>query len=115
MYEIIYYETARGDQPVALFLDELQKKVRAKVFRYLADLLAVHGPNLKRPFADVVRGKIRELRVRFASDSVRVLYFFAGREIVLLHGILKKTQELSSADIETAERRMNDWLQRRPR
>ena len=53
--------------------------------------------------------------MRFASDSVRVLYFFADRKIVLLHGILKKTQELSPADIETAERRMNEWLHRRLR
>jgi phage-related protein len=81
---------------------------QAKFFAY-AELLAEHGPNLKRPYADPVRGKIRELRPRQA----RVLYFFAvERKIILVHGVIKKTQKLDSADIDLAEGRMMDWLSR---
>lgn len=112
MYRVIFYETARGDKPVKDFLRGLDKKTRTKVYRCSA-LLEQFGPNLIRPYADVVRGKIRELRVTFSHDNVRVLYFFAFRtDIVLLHGFLKKTQRLDPGDIELAERRMVDWLSR---
>ena len=115
-YKITYYETVRGDQPVALFIDELYKKTQAKIHRYIDDLLAVNGPNLIRPYADIVRGKIRELRVRFSTNTVRILYFFLlNHEIILLHGFLKKTDDIPSAEIEAAERRMSDWINRHSR
>ncbi len=60
MYNLVLYTTDRGDSPVDEFLDGLDKKSRAKVAAHLS-LLEEQGPNLKRPYADVVRGKIREL------------------------------------------------------
>ena len=56
MYNLILYTTGRGDSPIDEFLDGLDKKSRAKVADYLS-LLEDEGPNLKRPYADVVRGK----------------------------------------------------------
>jgi len=71
------------------------------------------GPNLKRPYADVVRGKIRELRIRQSSNHYRILFFFQARDqIVLAHAFSKKTQQLKESDIELAERRMEDWIRR---
>jgi hypothetical protein len=58
LYNLVFYSTERGDSPVDDFLDEMDKKSRAKVAAYLL-LLEEKGPNLKRPYADVVRGKIR--------------------------------------------------------
>ncbi len=108
-YKVIYYTTERGDNPVEEFVDGLDATTRARFFDYVK-LLSVEGPNLKRPYADVVRGKIRELRPR----QSRILYFFTiGNKIVLLHGFLKKTQEINPKDISLAETRMNEWLRRR--
>ena len=47
----------------------LDKKTRAKAAAYLS-LLEEEGPNLKRPYADVVRGKIRELRIHYSANQV---------------------------------------------
>src|ERR1044071_547750 len=112
MYKILYYQTVRGTNPVDEFLLELDRKTRAKVIRYI-DYLAEHGPTLVRPYADIVRGKIRELRVKFSHNNVRILYFFfVEHEIILVHGFLKKTQAIDPSEIETAERRMEDWIAR---
>lgn len=112
MYQIVFYTTDREDSPVDAFLDELDKKSRAKVQAYL-ELLTEQGPNLKRPYADHVRGKIRELRVHHRSDQYRILYFFYFQDrIVLVHAFAKKTQQLKDRDIELAERRMEDWIER---
>ncbi|MBI5632954.1 MAG: type II toxin-antitoxin system RelE/ParE family toxin [Nitrospirae bacterium] len=114
MYNLVFYTTERGDSPVDDFLDGLDKKARAKVAAHLS-LLAELGPHLKRPYADVVSGKIRELRIHQSSNHYRILYFFQVRDqVVLTHAFAKKTQQLKERDIELAERRMEDWLRRFP-
>ncbi len=114
LYNLIFYTTERGDSPVDDFLDGLDKKSRAKVAAHLS-LLEEQGPNLKRPYADVVRGKIRELRIQQSSNQYRILFFFQVRDqIVLAHAFTKKTQQLKEKDIELAEKRMEDWMQRFP-
>lgn len=113
MYETVFYQAPRGDYPVLDFIKTLDKKTRAKVYRYI-ELLEKEGPNLLRPYADHVRGKIRELRVRFSSANVRIFYFFfLGDKIVLLHAFRKKTQELPVGEIKEAERNMLDWVKRK--
>lgn len=103
----------KGRFAIDEFLDWLDKKSRAKVAAYL--LLEEEGPNIKRPYADVVRGKIRELRIHYSSHQYRVLYFFHVRDqIVLVHAFSKKTQQLKEKDIELSERRMEDWMRRFP-
>ena len=114
MYNLIFYTTERGDSPVDDFLDALDKKSRAKVAAHLS-LLEEQGPNLKRPYADIVKGKIRELRIQQSSNQYRILFFFQMRDqIVLAHAFTKKTRELKKKDIELAEKRMEDWMQRFP-
>lgn len=78
-------------------------------------LLEERGPNLKRPYADLVRGKIRELRIHQSSNQYRVLYFFQLRDqVVLVHAFSKKTQQLKTKDLDLADKRMVDWLRRFP-
>ena len=114
MYSLVLYTTERGESPIDEFLDGLDKKSRAKISAHLS-LLEEEGPNLRRPYADIVRGKIRELRVHHRSNQYRILYFFYVRDrIVLLHAFFKKTQQLKEKDIELSERRMEDWLRRFP-
>ena len=113
MYEVVFYTTERGESPIDAFLDDLNVKTRAKVDAHI-ELLEEHGPNLKRPYADTIRGKIRELRIPYSSNQYRILYFFFMRDqIVLTHALMKKTSELKEKDIALAEKRMQDWEQRK--
>jgi phage-related protein len=114
LYNLIFYTNAKSDSPIDDFLDSLDKKSRAKVAVYLS-LLEEHGPYLRRPYADIVRRKIRELRIHQSSNQYRILYFFhLHDQIVLVHAFSKKTQQLKEKDIELAEKRMEDWLRRFP-
>ena len=114
MYNLVFYTNAQGDSPVDDFLDRLDKKSRAKVAAHLS-LLEEQGPHLKRPYADIVKGKIRELRIHHSSSQYRILYFFQIRDqIVLAHAFSKKTQQIKERDIELAERRREDWMRRFP-
>ncbi len=110
-YEVVFYQTPRGDSLVDEFLDSLETKIRAKVAKWLT-LLEEEGPALPRPYADVVEGPIRELRVSFGRLEMRVLYFFHGRTIVVTHGFLKKTRAIPPVEAQRARRARADWLQR---
>lgn len=114
MYKIIFYTTERGESPIDEFLDEVDKKSLAKIQAHF-NLLEEFGPDLKRPYADHVRGPIRELRVSLSTNEYRMLYFFLHKKkIVVTHAFRKKTQQLKERDIELAERRMQEWINRFP-
>jgi len=111
MYEVEFYEDQHGKCLTIEFLKKLQKKSRAKSAKWI-EKLEKEGPNLPRPYADIVRGKIRELRVGFGSNEYRFLYFFCGRRVIITHGFSKKTGKISESEIEKAERIMQNFSQR---
>ncbi len=112
MYKAKFYEDHRGCYPVKDFIFSLEKKSRAKIWRYI-ELLEQHGPNLLRPYADIVKDKIRELRILTQEGNVRILYFFfIEQNIILLHAVKKKTYELPEGDIEHAKKNMLDFIAR---
>ena len=112
MFEMIFFATDSGHQPVKDFLDELSVKMRNKVLDNLKHL-QIHGHHLREPYSKPLGDGIFELRTRFGSDITRVLYFFyIGNRIVLTHGFVKKTQKTPKAEIELCEARMKDFLKR---
>ena len=112
MYQAIFYFNERGEIPVKVFIESLPEKMRQKIAAWI-DLLEQEGPSLRRPYADKVKDKLYELRVRLGSDSIRILYsFFLKDRVVLLHGFRKKDWEIKMSDLEMAERRMTDFISR---
>ena len=110
-YAVLFYRSPRGECFAEEFLDGLPAKVRGKMLRWI-EALETHGPGLPRPYADVIRGKIRELRMVFGSNQYRLLYFFAGKQIMITHGFLKKTGPVPIQELERAERLMREWESR---
>lgn len=107
-----YYRDTEDREPVADFIDALPDKTRAKVFRIIK-MLKDYGVLLKEPYTRQVKGKIRELRIKDNQGAIRILYFtFTGRRFILIHGFIKKTEKTPLRDIELAEKRMYDFLQR---
>lgn len=111
-YEIEYYKKADAKRsPVDDYLDTMPEKHRQKAMAIMARL-EEEGPNLKRPHADILRGKIRELRCGFHTFEHRFLYFFWNKIIVITHGFLKKTRTVPIGEITSAEQAMDEWTRR---
>lgn len=113
MWTIEYYESESGRCPVEEFIDSLDAKSRAGVARTL-DLLEEFGIDLGTPYAKHLEKQLRELRIRHGRNRYRIIYFLAtGQTFILLHGFTKKTGPVPRANIETSERRRDDYLSRR--
>ena len=110
-YQVIFYTNIQGSCFTKEFLDNLPNKVRGKALQWILKL-EQEGPNLPRPYADTVRGKIRELRVIFASVHCRFLYFFHYKYIVITHGFVKKTDKVPENEIARAQNSMFDFYNR---
>lgn len=110
-YELVFFESARGECQVLEFLRGLDKKARQEVGAALADLEEL-GHKLERPDAAFLKDGIYELRIISQRNQYRILYFFAERKIVLTSAFMKKAQRVSEGEIERAVRRRTDWMQR---
>lgn len=111
-WSVEYYRDSQGKQPVSDFIHSLSVEAQAKVYRTM-ELLKEYGVLLKEPYTKQIRGKIRELRITDNRGAVRILYFtVTGKRLILLHGFIKKTDKTPEREIETAEKRMNDFMER---
>lgn len=102
--KIIFYKDG-SSVPILEFLDEIPKKASEKGEVKL-ERLAELGNELRRPEADFLRDGIYELRWQLQGIQYRLLYFFHGREaVVLSHGIIKQGSEVPVKEIELALKR----------
>src|ERR1039457_6644611 len=76
--------------PIREWLKTLPNKAQKKCLTYIAQL-EMRGHELRRPVADFLRDGIHELRPSYQDIHYRILYFFAGKDVVVLsHGITKE-------------------------
>ncbi len=88
--DVLFYRDDDGTVPLIEWLDKLDSKALDKC-RVAIDLLRQRGHELRRPQADYLRDGIYELRVGLRGINYRLLYFFHGRQaVVVSHAIVKK-------------------------
>ena len=115
-WEVELYRAEDGRSPVMEFQCSLPPKHHAKWLRDVR-LLREFGLALREPYAKQVKGDryrgLWELRTKFASDISRIFYFTSmeGR-FVLVHGYLKKRDELDIRELEIAKKNMDDHVRR---
>jgi len=113
MPEVVYYETARGDEPVAAYVERLGRSGDKRDVAAILDLIVEledRGSALRMPDARIIdrNARIFELRPR----SHRIAYAEHGGRYVLLHAWRKQSQRLDRRALATAQRRLADWRSR---
>jgi phage-related protein len=91
--KVLFYKEDDGTAPLLVWLEKLQpKRAQAKCLA-LIKLLGQMGYELLRPRTDALRDGIRELRTEVGNVNYRILYFFHGKDcVVLTHGITKEAK-----------------------
>jgi phage-related protein len=117
MNRIHTFTTARGDDPILLFLKELNDTGRAahatRIIRTV-DAFRDQGFHLPDDKLRKVRGELWELRITAGRNPYRILlYHFGEGTFVLLHIFHKKDDAIPESDIVKAEKRLTDDRKRR--
>lgn len=97
-WKIIYYLLPNGENPVKDFLDD-HPRAKLKALRILSNIeefgLSYAIPHIKK-LSDTPLWEIRIL----GEDSVRILYVTKqGKQIILLHAFIKKTNKTPRREI----------------
>jgi len=102
-WNILFFETERGEKIVKEFITTQEKTTIAKIIHKI-NLLETYGPLLDLPHSKKITTELYELRIR-GRNEIRVIYTFLNRNIYLLHAFKKKTQKIPIHEIETAKDR----------
>jgi phage-related protein len=97
------------DHRVDKEIKALPVQVRASFFR-VVDLLIEHGPeNVGMPYVRYLDSGLWEIRAKGKEGIGRGIYVKAkGREIVVVHAFVKKTQKTPRAALSLARKRAKD-------
>ena len=115
MYEIVFYEDSKGNSPVRDYTNKLafrhdkDSRIKFRQIKRHIEFLVERGTRIGEPVVKHVRGEIWELR----PLRDRILFAaWVGDSFVLLHQFLKDTQKTPIAEIEKAERELEDFKER---
>ena len=103
-WNVIFFESKRGEKFVEVFIKNLDSSTIAKVAHEI-DLLEKHGPFVGMPHSKKITAELYELRIR-GKQEVRIIYAFIKENIYLLHAFKKKKQRISIKEINTAYKRL---------
>lgn len=111
-----FYRSQGGNEPVRLWLVDLGKPVK-QIIGYDIKTVQLGWP-LGMPLVRKIVGKQRlwEVRSRLPNGLIARVFFtviersVSINEMILLHGIIKKTQKTPKADLDLAEKRKNEVL-----
>lgn len=115
MYEVIFYRTKDGKEPVGEYLEQLSKRkdkesrVKFEKITDYIQILAQYGTRAGLPYVKHLIGDLWELR----PMKDRIFFVgLAGGKFVLLHCFVKKTQKTPKSEIDRAKRELADLLKR---
>jgi phage-related protein len=105
-FQVHFYKTAAGNEPVREWLLSLSQDEKKTIGE---DIKTVQfGWPIGMPVSRKVAKDLWEIRSSMQNKIARVLFTVEGSKIILLHGLIKKTQKLPSKDLEIAKRRLSD-------
>jgi phage-related protein len=111
-WHVLYYSAKDGSMPIMEYIHNLSISERAKAMAIIK-LLEDKGPDLPRPYADLLEDGIHELRIKLTGTQVRVLYFFCYQNIIVLTNVFNKhSTKIPKSEINIAKESRVDFLDR---
>jgi len=101
---VLFYKTKRGNEPVREWLKDLGRPGSSIIGDFIGTVQTDWpvGMPVCRPMGD----GLNEVRCSLHDGRIaRVLFFFHGGEMVLLHGFIKKTEKTPDEDLRLAQER----------
>lgn len=117
MWKVIFYTKNKLESPLEIFIESLPEKQGAKVLREISLFEKVGINSVYPQTSRIANSKYKglwELRIRFSTNSIRIIYFlYIENTFILLHGFKKKTNKIPIKELEIAKKRMIEYKNRR--
>jgi hypothetical protein len=111
-WTVLFCDAHAKQCPISEFIESCRAAHQIKLFHIL-ELLEQMGPNLPRPYADILRDGVHELRVTLSGEQVRMLYFFCYESFIVFYAVLRKhTDRVPASHIEATRQYRDDFLRR---
>lgn len=108
---VVFFQTESGREPVREWLLELGKEDRKAIGEDIK-LVQLRWP-LGLPLVRKLERDLWEVRSQLTAGRIaRTCFTVNAGEMILLHGFVKKTQRMTSRDLELARQRRNLWMDR---
>lgn len=104
-----FYRETNGQEPVRKWLKSLEKKVTLIIGEDISKV-QFRWP-LGMPLVRNLGGGLHELRITIPNGIARIIFIVINKKMVLLHGFIKKTQQILSQDLEIAKKRAKKYEQ----
>ena len=101
---VVFYRSAAGNEPVRDWLKELPRDDKRQIGEDIKT--AQLGWPLGMPLIRKIDKDLWEVRTRLAAGIARVFFTVDGQQMILLHGIIKKTQKTPLNELKTAMTRL---------
>lgn len=112
MRKIYVYRNDVGEVPVLRFIESTHKKIRSK-FDFMLQFVKDERNMLCEPYVkhfSIDKYKmLYELRIRANGTMVRVIYYKAEENIILLHAFFKKSRRDTENALEYALKILNSF------
>ena len=105
--DAVFFRSESGSEPVRDSLKSLPKDERKAIGEDIA-YIQFKWP-IGKPRIDHLRGAVWGVRTSLTNRIARTLFAVEGRQMVLLHGFIKRTQRTPNEGIKLAEKRFKEW------
>lgn len=102
--KVAFYRSEAGHEPVREWLKELFREDKRQIGEDIKT--AQLGWPLGMPLIRKIEQDLWEVRTRLADRIARVLFTVDGDHMILLHGFIKKSQEIPQNELKTARTRL---------
>jgi len=102
--QVLFYRTEAGNEPVREWLKTLPPEEK----KIIGDDLktAQYGWPLGMPLIRKLEPGLWEVRSRLQDRIARVIFTVEGDTMVLLHGLIKKSEKMPQQDLQLARQRL---------
>lgn len=111
--EVVFYQTEAGNEPAKDWLVELSREDRKLMGTAIKE--AEFGWPLGLPVVRKMGANLWEVRQNLTGKKIGRMLFTVDNEtdpsgMVLLHGFVKKSQKTPKTDLDTAKKRLKDYM-----
>ncbi len=109
--QVLYYTKSNHSIPFRVFLLSLTPSSRTKVIRLLQQFEKYGLIGIGLHSKKITNTPLWELKI-VGKISIRIIYGMENKNVLILHGFIKKTQKTPIKHILISINRYKDWISR---